>query len=104
MDYLTEIKALAPHARHLHIHDSFGDPADLRTYSRSERLAYGLGDLHLPVGWGSLPWHELMAAAEFEPDVVFNLEVQGPYRSELPESVAAVREMIGIYTARRSNA
>ena len=103
-DYLTEVKALAPLCRHLHIHDSFGDPADLRTFSRSERLAYGLGDLHLAVGWGSLPWHDLMTAAEFEPDAVFNLEVQGPYRSELPESVAAVREMIGIYTARRSNA
>src|SRR5208337_4608168 len=61
-DYFTEAKALARVARHLHLHDSFGDPVQLRTYTRSERVAYGLGDLHLPIGWGSLPWHDMLAA------------------------------------------
>ena len=103
-DYLSEAKALARVARHLHVHNSFGDPADLRTYSRSERVAYGLGDLHLPIGWGNLPWQEMMAAFEFEPDVIFNLELQAPYRIVLPESFRAMQEMIETYRARRSNA
>jgi sugar phosphate isomerase/epimerase len=102
-DFLTEAKALARVCRHLHVHDSFGDPSDLRTYSRSERVAYGLGDLHLPIGWGSLPWPQLMAELEFEPDVIFNLELPKPYQSELPDSFRAVREMIAAYSARRSN-
>ena len=67
-------------------------------------MAYGLGDLHLPIGWGSLPWPQLMAELEFEPDVIFNLELPKPYRSELPDSFRAVREMIAAYSARRSNA
>ncbi len=103
-DYLAEAKALARVCRHLHIHDSFGDPVQLRTVSRSERVAYGLGDLHLPIGWGNLPWQKMMAAFEFEPDVIFNLELPGPYRIELPESFRAMQEMIGTYRARRSNA
>jgi sugar phosphate isomerase/epimerase len=54
-DFFSEAKALARVSSHLHIHDSFGDPAQFWTFSRSERLAYGLGDLHLPIGWGSIP-------------------------------------------------
>jgi sugar phosphate isomerase/epimerase len=103
-DFLEEAKALARVARHLHIHDSFGDPAQLRTFSRSERVAYGLGDLHLPLGWGNLPWQEMMASFAFEPDVIFNLELPVPYWFALEDSVQAMREMIGNYQVRRSNA
>jgi sugar phosphate isomerase/epimerase len=103
-DYLTEAKALARVARHLHLHDSFGDPSHLRTYSRSERVAYGLGDLHLPIGWGNLPWQEMMAAFEFEADVIFNLELPVAYWFALPESVRAMHEMIETYRMRRTNA
>jgi len=103
-DYLSEAKALARVARHLHIHDSFGDPAHLRTYTRSERVAFGLGDLHLPVGWGDLPWNEMMRAFDFEPDVIFNLELPVPYWFAAPESVRAMHDMVEIYRGRRSNA
>jgi sugar phosphate isomerase/epimerase len=103
-DFFAEAKALARVARHLHIHDSFGDPFQLRTYTRAERLAYGLGDLHLPIGWGNLPWREMMTWLEFEPDAVFNLELPVNYWFALRESLQAVAEMVDIYQARRSNA
>ncbi|MGO9545470.1 MAG: sugar phosphate isomerase/epimerase family protein [Rhodomicrobium sp.] len=103
-DYLGEVAALGRVSKHLHIHDSFGDPLQLRTYARSERVAYGLGDLHLPIGWGNLPWQDLMARLEFEPDAIFNLELPVPYWFEVPGSVRAMREMMAIYSARRTNA
>jgi sugar phosphate isomerase/epimerase len=103
-DYLTEVKELARVARHLHIHDSFGDPTQLRTYARAERVAYGLGDLHLPVGWGNLPWLDMMADFTFEPDVIFNLELPVPYLYALPDCMSAMREMVEVYRARRTNA
>ncbi len=103
-DYLAEAKALARVARHLHLHDSFGDPAQLRTYFRSERVAYGLGDLHLPIGWGNLPWQEMMSAFEFESDVIFDLELPVQYWFAVPESVLAMRGMVETYKAGRSNA
>ncbi len=103
-DFLAEAKALASVARHLHVHDSFGDPLQMKTHARSERVAYGLGDLHLPIGWGSLPWHEMMASFDFEPGVIFNLELPAAYWCALQDSVKAVREMAGIYAARRANA
>jgi sugar phosphate isomerase/epimerase len=99
--YREEVCALARVAKHLHVHDSFGDPAWLRTVSRSERVAYGLGDLHLPIGWGNLPWLEMMAECEFQPNVVFNLELPAPYWYALSDCVRALREMIRVYEEHR---
>jgi sugar phosphate isomerase/epimerase len=102
-DYLTEAGTLARVARHLHLHDSFGDPLQLRTYARSERVAFGLGDLHLPLGWGNLPWANMIARFAFEPDVIFNLELPLPYWFALGESVQALREMAQRYQSRGTN-
>jgi sugar phosphate isomerase/epimerase len=102
-DYLAETGSLARVARHLHLHDSFGDPFQLRTYARSERVAYGLGDLHLPLGWGNLPWGEMMTRFDFEPGVIFNLELPVPYWFALADSVRAMQDMAEAYRSR-SNA
>lgn len=99
-DFFAEAKALARVARHLHIHNSFGDPTHFWTFSRSERVAYGLSDLHLPIGWGKLPWAAIMAEFTFLPDVIFNLELPAQYWFMLEDSVRAVREMVGVYEAQ----
>ncbi len=100
VDFLSEAKALARVSSHLHIHDSFGDPAHFWTFSRSERLAYGLGDLHLPIGWGNIPWAAIMQDFTFQPDAIFNLELPVHYWFALEESVRAVQEMSDVYRAR----
>jgi sugar phosphate isomerase/epimerase len=99
-DFMQEINALAPFTRHLHIHDSFGEPFHLRTYSRAERVAYGLGDLHLPLGWGNLPWGEIMASLEFAPDVIFNLELPHLYAFALKDNVETMRGFRDAYAGR----
>ncbi|MBT3069956.1 TIM barrel protein [Rhodomicrobium sp. Az07] len=103
-DFLAEAEALARVAIHLHIHDSFGDPTRIRTHADAERLAYGLGDLHAPIGWGNLPWQEMMKRFTFRPDVIFNLELPPRYWYALDESVREMQEMIEVYKAVRSNA
>jgi sugar phosphate isomerase/epimerase len=92
-DYLAEAAALAPFAKHLHVHDSFGRPAEIETFSRAEKLAFGQGDLHLPVGWGAIPWDALIERLRFHPGVVFNIELDQRYRSEGAETVKAVRAL-----------
>lgn len=99
-DFLAEAKALARVARHLHIHDSFGDPTPFETFTRSERLAYGLGDLHLPIGWGTIPWPVIMQDFTFQPDAIFNLELPPQYWFALEDSVRAVRDMAKAYAGR----
>ena len=73
-NFAEEVAALAPFARHLHVHDSFGWPAVMPSRSRAERFAYGEGDLHLPPGLGGIPWDDLMRPLEYPGGLVFNLE------------------------------
>ncbi len=93
VDLAAEAKQLAPHAKHLHIHDSFGRLESMPTVSRAERLAYGMGDLHLPIGWGSIPWDELMTSLHFADGAILMLELSHAYWSELEPTVEALRRL-----------
>jgi sugar phosphate isomerase/epimerase len=92
-DYISEIAALAPFAKHLHLHDSFGRQDDIWMFTEGERLAYGHGDLHLPVGWGDIPWDEIMKTCVFPRGVVFNIELQQRYWYEASACVDRVKSM-----------
>jgi sugar phosphate isomerase/epimerase len=92
-DFVEEIKALAPWARHLHVHDSFGRQDDIWMFTEGERLAYGHGDLHLPVGWGDIPWETLIAECVFPRGVVFNIELNQRYWYAAQETVDAAKSL-----------
>lgn len=64
-DFVKECASAAPLVRHIHLHDNLGRPEPVREPEPTERLAYGLGDLHLPPGKGSIPLEELFSRAEF---------------------------------------
>lgn len=92
-DLVAEIARLAPFARHLHVHDSFGLQDDIWMYTEGERLAFGHGDLHLPVGWGDIPWERLMSECVFPAGVLFNIELNQRYWYAAQECVDATRTM-----------
>jgi sugar phosphate isomerase/epimerase len=93
-DLLESLAALAPHARHLHVHDSFGRPPAFRPWSHGDSLAFGFGDLHLPPGAGSLPW-DALAALPWAGPAVANLELNRRWASEWPEAIRWTRAWIG---------
>ncbi|OYY63381.1 MAG: xylose isomerase, partial [Rhizobiales bacterium 24-66-13] len=93
LDLLTEVAILAPFARHVHVHDSYGRPLESWTIDEAERLALGEGDLHLPVGWGAIPWDELAARCTFDAGAIVNLELHRRYWSELPAQIDTVRAL-----------
>lgn len=88
-DFLAEVAALAPLAKHVHIHDNFGRADDIWMFAEGERLAFGHGDLHLPVGWGSIPWTEVMRVCAFPAETVFNIELKPRYWRAAKATVAA---------------
>ena len=92
-DFLAEAAALTPLAKHLHIHDSFGKLWPLAPNHRAERLAYGLGDLHLPIGLGSIPWDALMERCNFPTDVILIHELAPPYWADLGVAVEKMRTL-----------
>lgn len=92
-DLLAEAAALAPYARHLHLHDNFGRQDDIWMFTDGERVAYGHGDLHMPVGWGDIPWASLMERCSFPPGVVFNIELKPRYWHAAQECVGATKAL-----------
>jgi sugar phosphate isomerase/epimerase len=103
-DVVSEIAAIAPWARHLHVHDSFGRQDDIWMFTEGERLAYGHGDLHLPVGWGDIPWDTLMETCSFPEGVLFNIELRDRYWYAAQDCVDATRRLAGMARVRRTSA
>ncbi|MGE3743330.1 MAG: sugar phosphate isomerase/epimerase family protein, partial [Geminicoccaceae bacterium] len=79
------VGAFAPVTGHFHLHDSFGRPPGSLGgfYTDSERVAFGIGDLHLPFGWGDIPFETLLPGLPVQPGSIFTVELPERYWSEL---------------------
>ncbi|WP_445679174.1 sugar phosphate isomerase/epimerase family protein [Radicibacter daui] len=93
-DFVAGALAMMPLSRHLHIHDSFGVPKTIWTYNPAEDAAMGMGDLHLPPGWGSLPFDRLMREGTLPADAVFMIELHPRCWDALGETVEATRRLM----------
>jgi sugar phosphate isomerase/epimerase len=90
-DFLAEAEALAPYSNHLHLHDSFGLPDLPWVYTVAEADATGMGDLHLPVGWGGVPWDALGARCRFPQRVIAIHELAFRFFRDREEALAGAR-------------
>lgn len=101
LDFRAELRAMAKVAGHLHVHDSFGRPQGFyKPYHLQENTALGIGDLHMPLGWGDIDWDDIFAELDFLPGTVLMMEINRRYRSEQPESLELAKKLI----ARNSTA
>lgn len=97
LDFFSEIAAMAPVAGHLHVHDSFGRPQGFyKPYHPQENTAMGIGDLHMPLGWGDIDWDRIFSELTFLPDTVLMMEIGRRYRAEQPESLRLARSLAGL--------
>jgi hypothetical protein len=48
------------------------------------------------VGWGDIPWADLMAECRFPKDVVFNIELKDRYWYAAHECVAATKSLAAL--------
>ncbi|WP_055046619.1 TIM barrel protein [Devosia sp. A16] len=100
LDFRAELRAMAPVAGHLHLHDSFGRPQGFyKPFHPQENTAMGIGDLHMPLGWGDIAWDEIFAELSFLPDTVAMMEIGRRYRREQPESLVRARALSGLSEA-----
>ncbi len=100
-ELMAEVCALAPHARHLHLNDCFGQVRGYCAGLGAETLAYGCGDLHLPLGWGSLDWERLLTVPAWPADVSLNEELHPTWWGELAREVAEMRRLAALMAAQR---
>lgn len=96
LDFRAAIRRFAEVANHVHIHDSFGLPRSVKGYSWSEDMAFGTGDLHLPPGWGDIPWHTIMPELPLRPGSVLNVELAARFRPEFPAVAETMRRLVAL--------
>jgi sugar phosphate isomerase/epimerase len=97
MDYMEALRAFAPWTNHLHVHDSFGRPTTMAGFcSHSERIAFGMGDLHLPMGWGDIPWETILPQLAFRPGTVMIVELPPRHLAELEHCADTARRFVDI--------
>lgn len=88
LDFTREVRHALPSLAHVHIHDNFGDST--RTGSYMSDLPYGFGDLHLPVGWGTVPWDEVLPELASYPGV-WMMEIEFRFYPHFADVVTDMR-------------
>lgn len=97
LDFREQLRAMAPVTGHLHVHDSFGRPQGFyKGFHPQENTAMGIGDLHMPLGWGDIDWEGIFSELEFLPETVLMMEIGSRYRNEQPESLERARKLIAL--------
>ena len=93
-DFLAVIEEIAPQVRHVHLHDNFGclvDGAD----KPCERLVFGVGDNHLPPGWGKIPLTEVLTIlSKIGYDGWLNLEIRPKLKLYLKEAMRSTHNLL----------
>ena len=74
-DFIRSIQAAKPHIHHAHVNDNFGKGRPESSASYIEAMPMGIGDLHLPVGWGSIPYDDVFRVMAGY-DGIYILELQ----------------------------
>lgn len=94
LDWRQEVRAMADVTGHLHVHDNFGVPYSMTHFFHpSESVALGIGDLHLPLGWGDLPFGEIFDELVVLPGTALILEIGERFTTERAESLAIARKL-----------
>lgn len=103
LNFREQIAAMAPVAGHLHLHDSFGRPQGFyKGYHLQENTAMGIGDLHMPLGWGDIDWEDIFSELDFLPGTVAMMEIGARYRAEQPESLERARKLMALNDRQKS--
>ncbi len=92
--YLDAVSEAAPWVRHLHVTDNFGR-LDTGHSVEQDRWAYGEADMHMPPGWGSIPYADVFARLpDYQGDLI--LEILVDFQDHLAEARATMQSILGI--------
>ncbi len=73
-DYLTAVEQAAPWLKHVHLSDNWGR-LDRGFNDEPDRWAFGEADVHMPPGWGEIPYREVFARwPDYHGDVIIELK------------------------------
>lgn len=89
---LPDVAEFSSVVGHLHLNDCFATPRPAVLMPPSDYLAFGWGDLHLPLGWGGIDWSSVADVMTITRPTVVILEVGEPFwDAALSESLQLAR-------------
>ena len=91
---INELKTMGSLSEHVHMHDSFGNIDRIWTYIDAEATSYGQGDLHLPLGWGDIPFDKIFEEVKFPEKINLNFELPWRYKKYYKESISKARSLL----------
>ena len=94
--FFEEIKYMAPLSEHIHMHDSFGLIEKIWAYVPAEYTSYGQGDLHLPLGWGDIPFEKIFQEIKFPNKLNLNFELPERYLKYFLENIKEAKKLIAL--------
>ena len=92
-DFVEECSAMASLVRHVHLHDNLQRTNLTGEPQVSEHTVYGLGDLHLPPGRGTIPLEALFRRIDFPEEPSCCVELSSEHFSSVPEALNGAREL-----------
>ncbi|AYO30088.1 sugar phosphate isomerase/epimerase [Biomaibacter acetigenes] len=88
-EFVKAVEMVEPYIIHIHIHDNFGK-MDARE-KNIERIFTGKGDLHLPVGWGDIPYDEIFEIVARRYEGVLMLELQPRFKDCIEDVISVMK-------------
>ncbi len=91
--FLDSIKKIKDSIGYIHIHDNFGKPSGYYENNFSEMVPLGLGDLHLPPGWGCIPVADVVNVLSSRYTGIWMLEIRGMYSDYIKKSIGVLKNV-----------
>ncbi|MBU4372843.1 MAG: sugar phosphate isomerase/epimerase [Euryarchaeota archaeon] len=88
---VTDIKDLIAHT---HIHDNFGSAVYYHEKQQTHQIPFGKGDSHMPVGWGEIPFREILSTFVDSYSGMFMMELRNRYFEYIGESKRNMEELV----------
>jgi sugar phosphate isomerase/epimerase len=92
-ELLEAIATAMPYIGHIHLHDNCGIALPMSERDYNHRIACGAADLHLPLGWGTIPVMEVITALSGYGGIV-NLEIEKRFDDQYEASLELTRRCL----------
>lgn len=96
-DFFSSIKRAEKYINNIHLHDCFGTVNDIDgQIPYMYKIIYGLDDLHLPLGWGEIPFEEIFSMIKPNP-LYLTLELEIRHKDEFKNSLFFVKKLSNLF-------
>jgi sugar phosphate isomerase/epimerase len=71
---------------HTHVHDNYGDAVYSHEKQQTHQIPFGRGDSHMPVGWGEIPFREILSTFIDSYQGLWMMELRNRYFDHITDS------------------